>query len=48
MPTSMLYLVIEEEDNPFLEADIRMEVQSLIEKTVPTDGRCNSDEYLNK
>jgi len=33
---------LEEEDNPFLEANIHMEVQSLIEKTVPTDGRCNS------
>ena len=36
-----------EEDDPFLEADMRMEVQSLIEKTMPTDGRCNVDEYLN-
>jgi len=36
---------LEEEDNPFLEANIHMEVQSLIEKTMPTDGRCNSDEY---
>ena len=35
---------LEEEDNPFLEADIHMEVQSLIEKTMPTDGRCKSDE----
>jgi len=33
---------LEEEDNPFLEANIHMEVQSLIEKTMPTDGRCNS------
>ena len=24
-----------------------MEVQSLIEKIMPTDGRCNVDEYLN-
>ena len=38
---------LEEEDDPFLEADMRMEVQSLIEKTMPTDGRCNLDEYLN-
>ena len=37
----------EEEDDPFLEADMRMEVQSLIEKIMPTDGRCNVDEYLN-
>ena len=38
---------LEEEGDPFLEADTRMEVQSLIEKTMPTDGRCNVDEYLN-
>ena len=38
---------LEEEDDPFLEADMRMEVQSLIEKTMPTDGRCNLDEYLS-
>ena len=38
---------LEEEDDPFLEADMRMEVQSLIEKIMPTDGRCNVDEYLN-
>ena len=38
---------LEEEDDPFLEADMRVEVQSLIEKTMPTDGRCNVDEYLN-
>ena len=38
---------LEEEDDPFLEADICMEVQSLIEKIIPTDGRCNMDEYLN-
>ena len=37
----------EEEDDPFLEADMRMEVQSLIEKITPTDRRCNVDEYLN-
>ena len=30
-----------EEDDPFLEADMRTEVQSLIEKTMPTDGRYN-------
>ena len=38
---------LEEEDDPFLEADMRTEVQSLIEKTTPTDGRRNVDEYLN-
>ena len=35
---------LEEEDNPFLEADMRMEV---LEKIMPTDGRCNVDDYLN-
>jgi hypothetical protein len=30
----------------FLEADLRMEVQGLIEKTMPTGGRCDVDEYL--
>ena len=31
----------------FLEADVRMEVQSLIEKTMPAGGRCDLDEYLH-
>ncbi len=35
-----------EDDDPFLEADIRTEVQSLIEKTMPEEGRCSVDEYL--
>ena len=34
------------EDDPFLEADLRIEVQSLIEKTMPAGGRCDLDEYL--
>ena len=38
---------LEDEDDPFLEADMRMEVQSLIEKTMPVDGRCTVNEYLN-
>ncbi len=37
---------VEVEDDPFSDADIRMEVQSLIEKTMPTGGRCDVDEYL--
>ena len=36
----------EEEDDPFLEADMRMEVQSLIEKTMPADGRWTVNEYV--
>ena len=35
------------EDDPFLEADMQTEVQSLIERTMSTDGCCNVDEYLN-
>ena len=33
------------EDDPFSEANVRMEVQSLIEKTMPAGGRCDLDEY---
>ena len=43
----VIFCDLEEEDDPFLEADMRMEVQSLIENIMPTDGRCNVDEYLN-
>ena len=32
--------------NPFLEADARLEMQNLIEKTVPCEG-CTVDEFLN-
>ena len=38
---------LDTEDNPFLEAKMRMEVQSLVDKTMPTDRKCNADEYLN-
>ena len=38
---------LEEEDNPFLESNMRTEVQRLIEKTMPIDGRCGVDEHLN-
>ena len=33
--------------DPFLEANMCMEVQSLSEKNMPTTGRCNVDENLN-
>ena len=36
-----------DENDPFLEADTRMEMQSIIEKTMAADRRCNVDEYLN-
>ena len=40
---------LEEEDDPFLEIDLLtgMAGQSLIEKTMPIDGRYGVDEYLN-
>ena len=44
---SVISCDLDAEDDPFLEADMRMEVHSLIDKTMPTDGKCNADEYLN-
>ena len=35
------------DDDPFLDADMRTEVQGLIEQTMPADGHCHVDEYLN-
>ena len=37
----------DEDYDPFLEADMHTEVQSLIEKTMPADEHCNLNEYLN-
>ena len=35
------------DNDPFLEADIYTQVQSLIEQTMPTDEHCNVNDYLN-
>ena len=36
-----------DEDDPFLESDACMEVQNLLEKTIPSDQRCSVAEYLS-
>ena len=35
------------EDDPFLESDACMELQNLIEKTMPSEQRCSLAEYLH-
>ena len=35
------------DDDPFLDADMHMEVQSLIEQTMPANEHCHVEEYLN-
>ena len=37
---------LEEDDDPFSECDLRQEMQSLIDETMPADGRCSLNEYL--
>ena len=35
------------EDDPFLESDACMELQNLLEKTIPSEQRCSLAEYLS-
>lgn len=35
-----------EDDDPFSECDLRQEMESLIDKTMPADGRCTLKDYL--
>ena len=37
---------LEDDDDPFSECDLRQEMDSLIEKTMPADGGCTLKEYL--
>ena len=37
---------LEDDDDPFSECDLRQEMNRLIEKTTPADGRCTLKEYL--
>ena len=39
-------VTVEVENDPFLEADMRMEMQSMINKTVLPGGTCDVNEYL--
>ena len=37
---------LEEGDDPFSDCDLQREMESLIDKTMPADGRCSLKEYL--
>ena len=37
---------LEEDDDPFSECDLQQEMESLIDKTMPADGRCTLKEYM--
>lgn len=37
---------LDENDDPFSECDLRQEIESLIDKTMASDGRCTLKEYL--
>ena len=37
---------LEEYDNLFSECDLQQEMESLIDKTMPADGRCTLKEYM--
>ena len=39
---------LEEDDDPFSECDLQQEMESLIHKTTPADGRCTLKEYIWK
>ena len=36
----------DDNDDPFLECDVRGEIQTLIERSMPVDERCTLEEYL--
>ena len=37
---------LEEDDDPLPECDLQQEMESLIDKTMPADGRCTLKEYM--
>ena len=37
---------LDKDDDPFSECDLRQEIESLIDKTMPSDGKCTLKEYL--
>ena len=37
---------LDEDDDPFSECDLQHELESLIDKTMPSDGRCTVKEYM--
>ena len=39
---------LDEDDDPFSECDLQQELESLIDKTMPSDGRCTVKEYLER
>lgn len=44
--TDVVARAYDTEDDPFLESDACMELQNLIEKTMPSEQRCSLTEYL--